>query len=231
MASQIEIIAARLRSAGQATHPFLLFHENGTKAEFGELVGRGQTRRPRPNDDKSCLRWFFLAHRKPLGPGSLRSESTLFAPSLHQHIQDLALLIDKAPEIHPLTRDPLPSQPLITFIRGSGPKAHPHLYCDLAGLAVLFVGFELLSLTQKERRRPGSWHSSSNGGERGRPCQCTPRRAGTADRDLLGRSHFGHRDRFVAGTCQLLGQRLRLLRQSGRQYALCGDLPTTGGGQ
>ena len=38
-----------------------------------------------------------------------------------------------------------------------------------------------------------------------------------------GRSHFRHRDRFVAGTCQLLGQRLRLLRQSGRQYALCGD--------
>ena len=38
-----------------------------------------------------------------------------------------------------------------------------------------------------------------------------------------GRSHFRHRARFVAGTCQLLGQRLRLLRQSGRQYALCGD--------
>jgi len=38
-----------------------------------------------------------------------------------------------------------------------------------------------------------------------------------------GRSHFRHRDRFVAGTRQLLGQRLRLLRQSGRQYALCGD--------
>jgi len=37
------------------------------------------------------------------------------------------------------------------------------------------------------------------------------------------RSHFRHRDRFVAGTRQLLGQRLRLLRQSGRQYALCGD--------
>ena len=38
-----------------------------------------------------------------------------------------------------------------------------------------------------------------------------------------GRSHFRHRDRFVAGTRQLLGQRLRLLRQSGRQYALYGD--------
>ena len=29
---------------------------------------------------------------------------------------------------------------------------------DLAGLAVLFAGFELLSLTQEEQRRPGSWH-------------------------------------------------------------------------
>jgi hypothetical protein len=38
-----------------------------------------------------------------------------------------------------------------------------------------------------------------------------------------GRSHFRHRDRFVTGTRELLGQRLRLLRQSGRQYALCGD--------
>jgi hypothetical protein len=45
-----------------------------------------------------------------------------------------------------------------TFIRGNDPKAHPHFYCDLAGLAVLFAGFELLSLTQEEQRRPGSWH-------------------------------------------------------------------------
>src|SRR5271167_2378590 len=44
------------------------------------------------------------------------------------------------------------------FIRGSGPKAHPHYYCDFAGLAALFAGFELLSLTQEEQRRPGSWH-------------------------------------------------------------------------
>ena len=44
-----------------------------------------------------------------------------------------------------------------TFIRGSDPKAHPHFYCDLAGLAVLFAGFELLSLTHEERR-PSSWH-------------------------------------------------------------------------
>ena len=45
-----------------------------------------------------------------------------------------------------------------TFIRGSDPKAHPHYYCDLAGLAALFAGFELMSLTQEEQRRPGSWH-------------------------------------------------------------------------
>jgi hypothetical protein len=45
-----------------------------------------------------------------------------------------------------------------TFIRGSDPKAHPHYYRDLAGLAALFAGFELLSLTQEEQRRPGSWH-------------------------------------------------------------------------
>ena len=45
-----------------------------------------------------------------------------------------------------------------TFIRGSDAKAHPHYYCDLAGLAALFAGFDLLSLTQEEQRRPGSWH-------------------------------------------------------------------------
>ena len=45
-----------------------------------------------------------------------------------------------------------------TFIRGSDAKAHPHYYCDLASLAALFAGFELLSLTQEEQRRPGSWH-------------------------------------------------------------------------
>jgi SAM-dependent methyltransferase len=45
-----------------------------------------------------------------------------------------------------------------TFIRGSGPKAHAHYYCDLTGLAALFSGFDLLSLTQQEQRRPGSWH-------------------------------------------------------------------------
>jgi SAM-dependent methyltransferase len=45
-----------------------------------------------------------------------------------------------------------------TFIRGSGPKAHAHYYCDLPGLAALFIGFDLLSLTHEEQRRPGSWH-------------------------------------------------------------------------
>jgi SAM-dependent methyltransferase len=45
-----------------------------------------------------------------------------------------------------------------TFIRGSDAKAHPHYYCDLAGLAALFAGFDLLSLTQEEQRRSGSWH-------------------------------------------------------------------------
>ena len=44
------------------------------------------------------------------------------------------------------------------YIRGSDANAHPHYYCDLAGLAALFAGFELLSLTQEEQRRPGSWH-------------------------------------------------------------------------
>jgi SAM-dependent methyltransferase len=45
-----------------------------------------------------------------------------------------------------------------TFIRGNESKAHPHYYCDLNGLAALLAGFELLSLTQEEQRRAGSWH-------------------------------------------------------------------------
>ena len=45
-----------------------------------------------------------------------------------------------------------------TFIRGAEPKAHAHYYCDLAGLTALLAGFDLLSLTQEEQRRPGSWH-------------------------------------------------------------------------
>jgi len=44
-----------------------------------------------------------------------------------------------------------------TFIRGNDAKAHPHYYRDLAGLATLFAGFEVLSLSQDEHR-PGAWH-------------------------------------------------------------------------
>ena len=45
-----------------------------------------------------------------------------------------------------------------TYIRGSDPRAHAHYYCDLGGLAALFAGFEVLSLSHEEQRRPGSWH-------------------------------------------------------------------------
>jgi SAM-dependent methyltransferase len=37
-------------------------------------------------------------------------------------------------------------------------RAHPHFYCDAAELVALFAGFELLSLTQREHRKPQSWH-------------------------------------------------------------------------
>lgn len=37
-------------------------------------------------------------------------------------------------------------------------RAHPHYYCDAAGVVALFAGFELLSLTQREHKKPGSWH-------------------------------------------------------------------------
>jgi SAM-dependent methyltransferase len=59
-----------------------------------------------------------------------------------------------------------------TFIRGSDPKAHPHYYCDLAGLAALFAGFELLSLTRRSSAdpAPGTGTSSPNVGEQGWPC-------------------------------------------------------------
>ncbi len=46
-----------------------------------------------------------------------------------------------------------------TFVRdGDGDKDHPHFYCDAAGLVALFAGFELLSLTDREHSKPGSWH-------------------------------------------------------------------------
>lgn len=37
-------------------------------------------------------------------------------------------------------------------------KVHPHFYCDAAGLARLFTGFEILTLAQDEMGRPGHWH-------------------------------------------------------------------------
>jgi SAM-dependent methyltransferase len=45
-----------------------------------------------------------------------------------------------------------------TFVDGTKEKAHPHFYCDAAGLVALFAGFELLSLTQQQQRKPDSWH-------------------------------------------------------------------------
>lgn len=37
-------------------------------------------------------------------------------------------------------------------------KAHPHFYCDAAGLIALFDGLELLRLEDRLHRKPGSWH-------------------------------------------------------------------------
>jgi hypothetical protein len=37
-------------------------------------------------------------------------------------------------------------------------KVHPHFYCNAAELAGLFAGFELLSLSDRQHARPGSWH-------------------------------------------------------------------------
>jgi tellurite methyltransferase len=45
-----------------------------------------------------------------------------------------------------------------TFVDSDPHRAHPHFYCDAAGLVALFAGFELLSLTQRQHRKPGSWH-------------------------------------------------------------------------
>jgi SAM-dependent methyltransferase len=45
-----------------------------------------------------------------------------------------------------------------TFVDGTEEKAHPHFYCDAPGLIALFAGFELLSLTQQQQRKPHSWH-------------------------------------------------------------------------
>lgn len=46
-----------------------------------------------------------------------------------------------------------------TFVvDGKEEKGHPHFYCDAPTLIGLFAGFELLSLTQQQQRKPGSWH-------------------------------------------------------------------------
>jgi tellurite methyltransferase len=46
-----------------------------------------------------------------------------------------------------------------TFVvDGQEEKGHPHFYCDAAGVLALFTGFELLTLTQHQQRRPNSWH-------------------------------------------------------------------------
>lgn len=47
-----------------------------------------------------------------------------------------------------------------TFVN-DGPdeeRAHPHFYCDAPVLVSLFSGFDLLSLSQTEQSKPGSWH-------------------------------------------------------------------------
>ena len=41
---------------------------------------------------------------------------------------------------------------------GDGDKDHPHFYCDEPELYALFADFEVLTLTQREHREPGSWH-------------------------------------------------------------------------
>src|SRR5579862_2316290 len=43
-------------------------------------------------------------------------------------------------------------------IDGQEEKGHPHFYCDAASLIALFAGFDLLSLTQQQQRKPKSWH-------------------------------------------------------------------------
>jgi SAM-dependent methyltransferase len=46
-----------------------------------------------------------------------------------------------------------------TFVvDGAEERNHPHFYCDAPVLVSLFSGFELLSLTQTQQHKPGSWH-------------------------------------------------------------------------
>ena len=44
-----------------------------------------------------------------------------------------------------------------TFV-AAGERAHPHFYCDAAGLVALFAGFDILALEQRVQRKPHSWH-------------------------------------------------------------------------
>jgi SAM-dependent methyltransferase len=43
-------------------------------------------------------------------------------------------------------------------IDGEEDKAHPHFYCDDAGLRAMFKGFAITALDEREHRTPGSWH-------------------------------------------------------------------------
>src|SRR5437588_6466058 len=46
-----------------------------------------------------------------------------------------------------------------TFVvDGVEEKGHPPFYCDAAGLLALLAGFELLTLSQHQQRKPESWH-------------------------------------------------------------------------
>jgi SAM-dependent methyltransferase len=46
-----------------------------------------------------------------------------------------------------------------TFVVDGGEeRGHPHFYCGAPVLVSLFSGFELLSLTQTQQKKPGSWH-------------------------------------------------------------------------
>jgi len=46
-----------------------------------------------------------------------------------------------------------------TFVvDGAEEKGHPHFYCDASGIVALFAGFELLTLSQHQQRKPDSWH-------------------------------------------------------------------------
>lgn len=46
-----------------------------------------------------------------------------------------------------------------TFVNeNESDKAHPHFYCDAAGLVALFDGFELLRLVDQPHKKPETWH-------------------------------------------------------------------------